>query len=253
MPGYPKLAGFLLWLALCSQSGSAQAKYRAPRTSDGQPDLQGIWMARSTAAFNLEDHGASLGMPAGRSVVVEPSDGRIPYLPEAQKRREENGNKRRSADPLGKCFLPGVPRFMYLPFPFQIFQTASFVVIAGEYVHTLRTIHFKGQHPEELELWMGDSRGRWDGDSLVINSASYNDQTWFDQAGNFHSSAVHVVERLTRTTPAAITYEVTIEDPKVFRQPWKIRVPLELQKNTRQLLEYECFVDLETEGAKDRK
>ena len=210
-------------------------------------------MAHSTAAFNLEDHGGSLGIPPGRSVVVDPADGRIPYLPEAQKKRDDNWSKHRTADPLNKCFLPGVPRFMYMPFPFQIFQTADFVMIAGEYVHTLRTIHFRGQHPEELEFWMGDSRGRWEGESLVIDSASYNDQTWFDQSGNFHSAALHVVERLTRTAPDRITYEATIEDQKVFKSPWKIRVPLELQKDTKQLLEYECFVDLEGEVAKDKK
>ena len=227
----------------------SKSVYRVPRTGDGHPDIQGIWRAHSTAAYNLEDHGASLGIPAGRSVIIDPVDRRIPYQPAARKLREENFKNRQSVDPLGKCFLPGVPRLTYLPFPFQIFQTADFVVIASEFAHTLRTIHFTGRHPEELELWMGDSRGRWEGETLAVDVAAFNGDTWFDQSGNFHSDALHIVERFTRTAADVLSYEVNIEDPKVFTQPWKIRVPLTLQKEQTQLLEYECPVYLEDQQA----
>lgn len=229
--------------------GKGDASYRAPRTQDGQPDLQGIWQARNTAAFDVEDHGAALAIPAGKGVVVEPAGGKIPYRQEALKIRDENRKARKTADPLGKCFLPGVPRVMYLPFPLQIFQTAEFVVIASEYAHTTRTIHFNGKHPEGLDLWMGDSRGRWEGETLVVDVANHNATTWFDQAGNFHSDQLHVTERFTRTAPDLLTYEAILEDPKVYTQPWKIRMPLELHREVDfQLLEYECHVYLEEEG-----
>jgi hypothetical protein len=237
----------LLWFSSLVAGQSGAPSYRAPRTADGQPDLQGIWQARGTASYNLEDHGPSLGVLAGRGVVIDPADGRIPYQPSALKIREEHHRNRRTADPLGKCFLPGVPRVMYIPFPLQIFQTADFVIIASEFGHTLRTIHFQGEHPEEIEFWMGDSRGRWDGDTLVVDVANHNADTWLDQAGNFHSEALHVVERFTRTAPDVLMYEATIEDPKTFTQPWKIRIPLDLEKGRQQLLEYECHVYLEEE------
>jgi hypothetical protein len=250
-----RLLSALLLFAAAGYSQTGGSSYRAPRTVDGQPDLQGIWQARGTASYNLEDHGPSLGVLAGGSYVVDPPNGRIPYQPSALKTREANAKNRSTADPLGKCFLPGVPRVMYIPFPFQIFQTADFVIIASEFAHTLRTIHFKGEHPEELEFWMGDSRGRWEGDSLVVDVADFNGETWFDQAGNFHSEAMHVVERFTRTAPDVLTYEAAIEDPKTFTRPWKIRVPLELEKQRKQLLEYECHIYLEDEqsAAKEKK
>jgi hypothetical protein len=246
---------------LCTSSGAmfAQAAkpaaYRAPRTDDGKPDLQGIWQAHNTAAYNLEDHSASLGVPGGRGVVIDPADGKIPYRPEALKIREQHWNTRKTSDPLGKCFLPGVPRVMYLPFPFQIFQTEDFVIIASEFAHTTRTIHLKGEHPEELDFWMGDSRGHWEGETLVVDVADNNANTWFDQSGNFHSEQLHITERFTRTAPDILTYEATLEDPKVFTKPWKISMPFELHKEKDfQLLEYECHVYLaDEEAAKEEK
>src|SRR5580704_298883 len=129
-----------------------------PRAADGKPDLQGIWQARNTAAAGLEDHSASMGIPAGRGVIVDPPDGKIPYQPWAAAKREENYKNRAAADPLGKCFLAGVPRITYLSFPFQIFQTAQFVAIAYEYDHATRTISLDGRkHLEDIDFWMGDS------------------------------------------------------------------------------------------------
>jgi hypothetical protein len=217
--------------------------YVAPRGEDGKPDLQGIWEVRNTAAGSLEAHSASAGIRAGESVIVDPADGKIPYKPEALAQRDKNFEKRASLDPMGKCFLPGVPRINYVPFPFQIFQTPQFVVMTYEYVHASRTIHMAGEHLDNVDFWMGDSRGHWEGDTLVVDVIDLNGETWLDMSGNFHSDALHVVERYTRTSPTTLLYEATLEDPKTYTKPWKIRMPLYLhdEKNA-QLYEYECQV-----------
>jgi hypothetical protein len=221
----------------------AQAAYKAPRTADGTPDLQGIWQVRnSSAAFDLEDHGGALGIPAGRSVIVDPPDGKIPYKPEALAKRQENFKNRETADTLNKCYMPGVPRITYLDFPFQIFQTPKYTLIAYEYIHIYRTIFTDAsKHIDGLDFWLGDPRGRWDGDTLVVDVTDFNDQTWFDASGDFHSDKLHVVERYTRTGPDTLRYEATIEDPEVFTKAWKISLPLyrHTEPNFR-LLEYEC-------------
>ena len=214
--------------------------YRPPRTSDGKPDLQGIWQVLNTAAWDIEDHTAQLGIPAGKGVV----EGDIPYQPWAAAKKKENFEKRSTADPETKCFLPGVPRATYMPFPFQILQTPKYLTIAHEYLHALRLIYTDGsQHSEGLtQFWMGDSRARWEGDTLVVDVNNFTDQTWFDRAGNFHSDALHLIERYTRTGPDHMNYEVTIEDPNVFTKPWKMSMILYRHKEPKfQLLEYECY------------
>jgi hypothetical protein len=235
-------ATFCLGLPVTAQT------YKAPRSSDGKPDVQGIWEARNTAAAGLEAHGGSSGIRAGASVIVDPADGKIPYLPAALKKRDDNFAHRATADPLNKCYLPGVPRVMYLPFPFQIFQTAEHVAIASEFDHTTRTIFMKGGHYAEGDFWMGDSRGKWEGDTLVVDVADFGADTWLDMSGNFHSEELHVVERFTRTAADTLQYQATITDPKVFSRPWTIRMPLYLVKDPdAQLYEYECAVYLNDE------
>ena len=143
----------------------ARAAYKVPRTPDGLPDLQGIWQVRdTTAAFDVQDHAGALGIPAGRSIIVQPADGKIPYKPEALAKRQENFKNRDAADTLNKCYMPGVPRITYLDFPFQIFETPKYTLIAYEYIHNYRTIFTNGtQHLDGLDWWNGDSRGHWDG------------------------------------------------------------------------------------------
>ena len=207
-------------------------------------DLQGIWEAHSTAAAALEAHSADAGIRAGDSVIVDPPDGRIPYQPWAAAKKQENYKNRLMADPVSNCYLPGVPRITYMPFPFQIFKTPQFVAIAYEYVHASRTIHLNGsQHLEKVDFWMGDSRGRWEGATLVVDVADNTSETWLDASGDFHSEQLHVVERYTKTSPDMLLYEATIEDPKVYTRPWTIRIPLyrHTEKNA-QLYEYECHV-----------
>jgi hypothetical protein len=221
-----------------------------PRTSDRKPDLSGIWQVLNTAAWDIQDHSATLGVPAGQGVV----DGNeIPYQPWAAARKRENYENRRTADPETKCFQPGVPRVTYMPFPFQIVQTPTYVAILYEYLHVTRHIYVDGSpHPKgPIDSWfMGDSRGHWEGDTLVVDVIHFTDQTWFDRAGNFHSEALHVVERYTPTDRDHITYEVTIEDPKVFTRPWKMSMPIyRRQERNVQLLEYECYTLLEEQRA----
>ncbi len=228
------------------RTGTVQAQTRTPpsraitRTPDGKPNLNGIWQALTAAAADLEDHNASKGVPAGRTVV---EGGSIPYLPAAAATRKANFAKRTTLDPLNKCYLPGVPRITYLPFPFQISQTPAHIGITYEYSHAYRMIFMNGtKHPEGLDFWMGDSRGRWEGDTLVVDVSDFNEKTWFDAAGNFHSDSLHVVERYTPVDADHIDYEATIEDPKTFARPWKINLPLYRRiDKTAQVLDYECL------------
>jgi hypothetical protein len=222
------------------QTGPAAKPNVALRTINGKPDLNGIWQALSSAQWDLEDHPPQLGIPAGFGVI---DGGVIPYLPSALAQKKENFAKRATEDPVNKCFLPGVPRATYMPFPFEIAQTPQHIVIAYEYAHGVRNIYLDGSpHPDGLDFWMGVSRGRWEGDTLVVEVRNLS-PNWLDRAGNFYTESVRVVERYTRTAPDHLLYEATIEDPKVFARPWKISMPLyrRLEKNI-ELLEYDCFV-----------
>ena len=231
---------------------AAASGYRGPRLPDGKPNLNGIWQVLNTAAWNIQDHEAepgpigplvvALATPPGLSVV----DGNeIPYQPWAAAKKKENYENRWTKDPELMCYLPGVPRVMYQPFPFQISQSPQAVVMSFPFQHTLRMIPTDGsKHPDgALYFWLGDPRGRWEGDTLVVDSTKYNDLTWFDKAGNFHSEDMHTVERLTPIDADHLRYEVTIEDPKVFTRPWKMSMVFyrrdRVEKNL-QLLEFEC-------------
>jgi hypothetical protein len=239
-------------LPIAAQAPAPQTStYRGPRTSDGKPDLNGIWQTFSTAHWNLEAHTAEPGVPAGQGVV---EGGEIPYQPAAARQRRENFEKRAAADPLDRCHLPGVPRVTYLPFPFQIVHTPKYVSLLYEYSNVTRIVYTDGSpHPPPLDLWMGDSRGRWEGDTLVVDVTQLNDKTWFDRAGNFHSDALHVVERFTPVDENHVRYEATIEDPNVFTRPWKISLILyrRLEPNL-QILDYVCvdFVQRKLQPAK---
>jgi hypothetical protein len=218
---------------------AAAAADSLPRTADGKPDMSGIWQVLNTAAWDIQDHQAMKGVPAGQGVV---EGNELPYLPEALAKKNENFKNRLTLDPETKCFQPGVPRIMYMPYPFQIVQTPNYIGLLFEYVHTTRHIRLNSEHPEgPIEWALGDTRARWDGDTLVTDVIHFNAETWFDRAGNFHSDAMHLVERFTMLDRDHITYEVTVEDPKVFSRPWKMSMPLyrRIEKNL-QILDYEC-------------
>ena len=235
-------AAFALMLLPSASQGQAPAAaqaYRAPRTADGRPDLQGIWQALNTAVWNIQDHSPTLGVPGGQGIV---EGNELPYKPEALAKRQENYRNRLTADQEAKCFMVGTPRIMYMPYPLQILETSKQIMILSEYVHTWRNIYMDSPHPEgPIEWWMGDSRGHWEGETLVVDVVHFTDQTWFDRSGNYHSEELHVVERYTRTGPDHLLYEATITDPKVFSRSWKMSMPLyrRVEKNA-QILEYEC-------------
>jgi hypothetical protein len=222
--------------------------YKAPRAADGKPNLNGIWQAMNTANWDLEGHSAQAGQvvalgatgaePPGIGVV---EGGEIPYLPAAAQKKKENYANRLKLDPEVKCYLPGVPRAAYMPYPFQIVQTGKVILISYEYDGAVRTIYMDNPGPAPVDSWMGWSAGHWDGDTLVVDVTGFNDQSWFDRAGDFHSDMLHVVERYTPVSANVLNYEATIEDPQVFSRPWKISMPLykHLEKNA-QLLEFKC-------------
>ena len=220
-------------------AAAAASRYDGPRTPDGRPDLNGIWQVLSTAAWDLRAHNAQDGVPAGLGVV---EGNEIPYQDWAATQQQENYANRMMEDPVRKCYLPGVPRVTYLPFPFRILQTPDHVVMTYEFAHVVRIIYTDGSpHPLPNDFWMGDSRGHWEGDTLVVDTTHFNGQTWFDAAGNFHSDALHVVERYTPTSAYHIDYDVMIEDPNVFTRAWTMRMPLyRRMEEGLQLLDYDC-------------
>ncbi len=238
------IAGAVVSLVAIRAAAQVQVPAREtamPRTPDGKPDFSGLWQVMNSAAWDVQDHQARKDVPAGMGVV----DGNeIPYQASAAAKNRENFENRATADPETKCFLPGIPRLMYMPFPFQIFQTPAMLTMLFEYVHATRYVYTNGtpHPPGHIDWWMGDSRGRWEGDTLVVDVVDFNDQTWFDRAGNFHSDEMHVVERYTAMDVDHITYEVTIEDPQVFTRPWRMSMVLYRHKEKNlQLLEYECY------------
>jgi hypothetical protein len=257
--------------AIGCQAGTRNAGNTASqsaRTADGKPDFTGIWQANNEAYWDLQAHsarpgivtqpgvypyeyarvaaapvvalGAAAGVPA--SIGVVEGDGEIPYKPEAAAIRKENAEHWIDRDPELKCYLPGTPRAMYMPYPFQITQGGKQIQIAFAFSNASRIIHFdKNVAGPPVDTYMGHSVGRWEGDTLVVDVTDFNGKNWFDRAGNFHSDKLHLVERLTLQTPDVIHYEVTIEDPDVFTRPWKISMPIyRRMEPNMQLMEYRC-------------
>lgn len=236
---------------------------RPARTADGHPNLSGIWQATTTANWDLLAHtmrpavaqpgvypdvpvlaapvlalGAVGGVPPGPGVV---EGNEIPYKLEAAAKKKENAEHWLDRDPEVRCYMPGIPRAMYMPYPFQITQGTNKIEMSFEFAGASRTIHLDPVDPPPADTWMGHSVGRWEGNTLVVDVSHFNDRTWFSRSGDFHSDALHLVERFTPITPDALRYEVTIEDPNVFTRPWKMNMVLyrQLEPNA-QLMEYKC-------------
>ena len=230
------------------QQGARGQGAAIPRASDGKPDLSGIWQVLDNSLdADIEPHSASYGVRAGQGAIIDPPDGKIPYLPAAVAKREAN-YKNRAKDPVAYCYKPGVPRITYIPYPFEITQTPKMIQMTYEFVHNYRSIYVNGSdHLPGIDFYNGDSRAKWDGDSLVVDVTDLNDDpdhpTWFDASGNYHSDKLHVVERYTRTGPDTMVYRATMEDPNVFSRPWTIEVLLyrHQEKNFR-MMDYECQI-----------
>jgi hypothetical protein len=243
------LVAFLAGIVIALGSTAASAQEKVARTPNGKPDLNGIWQTMGSAHWNLEPHNAEAGpvvamgalgaIPGGLGVV---EGGRIPYKPEAAKKRDENKANWLERDPLVKCFLPGVPRATYLPQPFQIVQEPNTMLITYEFAGADRIVYFNKPNSEaQVDSWMGYNLGRWEGDTLVIEVSGLMEESWLDSAGNFHGPSMKVQERYTPMGPNVLMYEATITDPDVYTKPWKIRMPLyrRLDKNI-QLLDFKC-------------
>ena len=233
--------------ALLFASPLAAQRTTIPRTAAGKPDLSGIWQAMTSANYDIEPHDAKAAMamrpgpvipvpakevvalgavgavPSGTGIVV---GGEIPYRPEALAKKKENQENWLTRDPEVKCYLPGIPRATYMPFPFQILQSEKAFFIAYEYAGAVRDVYLKNPGPPQTDSWMGQSVGHWDGDTFVADVSGFNDGSWFDRAGNPHSEALKVVERYTMTSPNHIRYEATMTDPQTFTRPWTISLIL---------------------------
>lgn len=215
--------------------------YRPARTADGQPDMQGFWRGPAYGTENIEEHPKTDDDDGGKSLIVDPRDGKIPYQPWAKALQLENRTK--YIEPNVPCFPSGVPRSMYVPTQIEILQSSDNVLILFERAHTYRIIPTTSRPPagSRINMWMGDSRGRWDGNTLVVDVANHNAKTWFDQAGNFHSPAARMVERFTQIDPDTIHYQVTIDDARVYTRPWTMAFPLRRNKEKGfRLLEEAC-------------
>jgi hypothetical protein len=241
----------LLVVAITASSATAFGQTRErPERIGGKPNLNGIWQALNTANWNLEGHsaeqieefwqlGSLAAIPAGQSVVV---GGTIPYLPAAEARRDENRAGWPAADPETKCYMPGIPRATYMPFPFQIVQGDTDVILFSyTFANANRPVFMTDHQIAPVDSWMGRSNGSWDGDTLVIEVNSNIADTWLDRAGNHHSNRMIVTERYTPIDDHLMQYEATIDDPETFSRPWTIRMPLyrHVEENAR-LLEFNC-------------
>lgn len=247
-------------VVVSDRSGEGQT-YTAPRTASGQPDLNGFWQALNTAHWDLEPHtaapgpvlqlGAAYAVPPGQGVVV---DGPIPYRADALAKKKEYAANALREDAEVKCYLPGVPRVMYMPYPVQIVQSDSTILMMSEFASAHRTIYMGGKSSPPADTWMGWSNGRWEGDTLVIDSRGFMGGTisaldqegaiqvrFLDRAGNYHTDGLHVVERIRRIGPDHLSYQATIEDPNVYTRPWTISMPLYRRLEPgMQLGEFKC-------------
>lgn len=228
--------------------GATTAAYRAPRTGDNRPNLNGIWQALNEGNWNIEPHAADFGtapelgaidaVPPGTGIV---EGGPIPYKPEALAQRKANYKDRAKLDPEAKCYLPGVPRAMYMPQPFQIIQSADHIMMVFQYAGAIRTVYMRDHKPAPAPSWMGWSNGHWEGETLVIETTGLEERTWFDRSGNFHSDELKVVERITARSADTLNYEAAIEDPKTFTRVWRISFPLYRRvERQAQIMEFKC-------------
>ena len=228
----------------------AQVLNEFPRTPDGKPDFSGIWQAMTTAHYDIEPHAAAYG-PSPRergALAAKPArrglgaGGRIPAHEVSRRQRDENARDAITKDPLAKCFMPGVPRANYLPFPFQIVQSRDVILLAYEFAESNRIVYV--DQPEivsQVDAWMGHSNATWEGDTLVITVTGQMEDTWFDRVGNFHSFEMVVEERWTPGGPNHIDYSATITDPNTFTEPWTVSFPLYRHvQEDMQLLEFKC-------------
>ena len=230
---------FLLLLISIAAFGQS-VKFEPPRQPDGQPDLQGVWRSAAiVAAFNVEGQKAYYNEPGGASVIVDPPDGKLPYLPAARQQANDN-HVHHERDPTGHCHMHGVPRSLVPPFPTEIVEDSSYVVLLSETEHDVRIIPLDGRpHLKNYHAWGGDSRGHWEGDTLVVQSAGFRDLGWLDVEGSPLTESAHITERYRRPDFGHLEIEVTIDDPKAYTKPWTVQVHQRIMADT-ELIEFVC-------------
>lgn len=237
---------FLLLTALLLINPSANAADSIPRLANGKANFSGIWQTTSAADYDLEPHGNRRDAPPGIGVV---EGNTIPYLPAALEQKKRNFANRATDDPASKGWALGTPRGIYYPEPFQIFQRERDLRVVFQFGHSVRTIHTNGtEHPDDPSDWLvGDSRGHWEGDTLVVDVKNFTEKTWLDRAGNFHSPNLHVVERWTFLDANTIDYRATLDDPQVFSKPWTLKVILHRhrEKNFQLIEDYRFTLDFD--------
>jgi hypothetical protein len=242
--------GLFTLVAIFSITQAAAQSGDIQRTPSGKPDLSGIWQAMTSAHYDVEPHAASEGphpglmgalsaTPAGLGIV---EGGRIPYNEQSLRVRDANKANAIDNDPLTKCYMPGVPRANYMPFPFQIVQSESVILMAYEVAESNRIVYVDQPELEsQVDAWMGHSNAHWEGDTLVVRVSGQMPDTWFDRSGNHHSYEMVVEERWTATGANHVQYEATITDPNTFTAPWTISFPLYRHvADNMQLLEFKC-------------
>jgi len=200
--------------------------FNPPQTADGHPDFQGIWHGQTSGVENIEEHPETGDVGAGPTLIVDPADGKVPYQPWAIAERAQH--VKTYIDPNVPCFLSGVPRMLYTPGDIQIVESTGYVSIVHSRGHMYRIIPTDrpSSPAPSVPLWQGRSNGHWDGKTLVVDVTNQNGKTWLDQAGNFHTAAVHIVERYTMVDINTIGYEARIEDPAVYTGPWTMAFAL---------------------------
>lgn len=229
-----------------------KSNYKAPRTKDGKPDLNGIWMSSGLANWDLEPHasgpsvepklGATYALPPSVGFIVD-NGGKIPYKPEALEKKKANFAVRAKEDPEAKCYMGGIPRSNYMPYPFQIIQGQQNVMFAYQHAGAVRIVNMGKAVKAPADSWMGNNNGRWEGDTLVIEVDSLADGAWLTRSGDQHSDKFKVTEQWTPYSQDVLMYEARIEDPETYTQPWTIRVPMYRQlEQGAKLLEFKCVV-----------
>ncbi|MEP6962885.1 MAG: hypothetical protein ABI995_12455 [Acidobacteriota bacterium] len=209
-----------------TKDGKPNLTAPAPKTAAGLVDLSGIWQTHIKFNANL---------------AADLRADQVPMLPGAlalYNQRQANHSK---DDPEGFCLPPGVPRASGVPFPEKIIQTPTEIVILYETRTTFRQIfldsHTVAKDPQPT--WMGYSTGKWDGDTLVVQTTGFNDRTWLDDVGHPHSEAMNVTERFRRPDFGHLFIDITIDDPIAYSRPWTVTEEFALAADD-ELLEYAC-------------
>lgn len=246
----------LLWTAPAAAQEPAGRPWTPPKTADGAPDLQGAWefshypdgtFRPASPAASIEAYAPTPFRTGGPSLIVDPANGRIPYRPEALKLKRSFTDLADHApmaaiDPNAYCSLQGVPRMVYMPGGIQILQSRDAVVILGEFGHSHRFIPTDGRPrlADRIPLWMGDSRGRWEGNTLIVETTNLNGKPWMDSVGNFTSDDFRVTELWTLLDPNTLLYEATIDSPTLYTRAWTMRFRMRRQPPGHELFEHAC-------------